>query len=158
MISDKIYSLENLLAVLPAWKKEGKIVFTNGCFDILHPGHADYLEKARVMGSCLIAGINTDNSVRRLKGPSRPVNDENTRARMLAALESVNAVVLFEEDTPYELISAIKPDILVKGDDYTPDKIVGADVVIANGGRVETVALLKGYSTTGMIEKIRKVK
>jgi len=156
--SDKIYSKESLKPIVEKWKTEGEVVFTNGCFDILHLGHVDYLEKARALGSRLIVGLNTDASVKRLKGPTRPVVDENARTRVMASLAFVDAVILFDEDTPFDLISFIKPDILVKGDDYTIDKIVGADVVMENGGEVKTVPLVKGYSTTDVITKIKNLK
>jgi len=155
--SSKILNKEQLNEILPQWKKEGKVVFTNGCFDILHLGHVDYLEKARNLGQKLIVGLNTDQSVQRLKGPARPICDESSRARVMASLEFVDAVILFDEETPLELISALKPDILVKGNDYTIENIVGADVVIKNGGSVETVPLVNGYSTTNVIEKIKKL-
>ena len=131
------------------------MVFTNGCFDILHLGHIDYLEKARAIGDKLVVGLNSDDSVRRLKGESRPVNDITARSRMLAALDFVDAVVPFEEDTPLALISELLPDVLIKGDDYQIENIVGSDVVIQNGGSVETIALVKGYSTTSIINKLK---
>ena len=132
-----------------------KIVFTNGCFDILHPGHVDYLSQARDLGDFLILGLNTDNSVKRLnKAPNRPINNEQTRAMVLAGLSSIDVIVLFDEETPYELIKLIKPDVLVKGDDYMVEKIVGYDVVKAQGGEVVTVPFLEGYSTTKLIQKI----
>lgn len=132
-----------------------KIVFTNGCFDILHPGHVDYLSQARDLGDFLILGLNTDNSVKRLnKAPNRPVNNEQTRALVLAGLASIDAIVLFDEETPYELIKSVQPDILVKGDDYAVEKIVGYDIVTALGGAVKTIPFLEGYSTTQLIRKI----
>jgi rfaE bifunctional protein nucleotidyltransferase chain/domain len=155
MTSQKIFSKEKLLPLLIQWKKKGKIVFTNGCFDILHLGHVDYLEKARALGDRLIVGLNTDSSVKKIKGPNRPVNDDYSRARIIASLQFVDAVILFEEDTPFDLISFLKPDILVKGDDYTMENIVGADIVIKNGGSVKTVPLVKGYSTSNIISKIK---
>lgn len=136
-------------------RSKKKIVFTNGCFDILHPGHVDYLSQARDLGDFLILGLNTDNSVKRLnKAPNRPINNEQTRAMVLAGLTSIDAIVLFDEETPYELIKLIKPDVLVKGDDYMVEKIVGYDVVKAQGGEVVTIPFLKGYSTTKLIQKI----
>jgi rfaE bifunctional protein nucleotidyltransferase chain/domain len=139
------------------WSKEGqRVVFTNGCFDILHLGHIDYLEKARNIGDKLIVGLNTDESVRRLKGEQRPVVDQNSRSRIIAALQFVDMVVLFDEDTPYELIENLKPDILVKGNDYSKSNIVGADIVMENGGNVETIDLVEGHSTTQIINKIQK--
>lgn len=141
------------------WKAEGnKIVFTNGCFDMLHPGHVHYLEQASTLGDRLVVGVNADASVRKLKGDGRPVYDEDVRAGMLAALGFVDAVVKFEELTPLKLIELLLPDVLVKGDDYNPGNIIGADVVLENGGRVETIALTAGYSTTGLIEKLRRLK
>ncbi len=155
---DKILDLVQLDALVAAWKKENKaIVFTNGCFDIVHLGHIDYLEKARALGDKLIVGINTDFSVQRLKGHSRPVVGESARARMLAAMEFVDAVTFFDEDTPLKLISRLLPHILVKGDDYKIDNIIGADIVIENGGKVETISLVPGYSTTKIIDKIKKI-
>lgn len=154
--SDKIYLAETLGSKIKEWKKAGKVVFTNGCFDILHLGHVDYLEKARNKGSKLIVGLNTDESVKRLKGPERPVNNEYARARVLASLQFVDAVVLFDEDTPLNLIEKLVPDILVKGDDYNISNIVGADFVIKNGGSVETISLVEGQSTSGIISKIKQ--
>ena len=130
------------------------VVFTNGCFDILHRGHIEYLTEAREQGDCLIVGLNSDASVKRLKGDSRPVNCQEDRALMLAALESVSYVILFEDDTPEKLIRSIKPDLLVKGGDYTPEQIAGADFVMKNGGSVLTVPFVQGYSTTKTIEKL----
>lgn len=156
LTANKIVSKEQAANLALHWRKEGhKVVFTNGCFDIIHLGHIDYLEKARRLGSKLIVGLNTDSSVSRLKGPTRPIVNEYSRARLLAALEFVDSVVLFDEETPLCLIEAIKPDILVKGNDYTIDKIVGADFVISNGGSVQTVDLVAGFSTSALIEKIR---
>jgi D-glycero-beta-D-manno-heptose 1-phosphate adenylyltransferase len=132
-----------------------KIVFTNGVFDILHPGHVDYLCRARDLGDVLVLGLNTDTSVKQLeKAPDRPLNDQWARARVLAALECVDFIVMFEEQTPYELIRELQPDVLVKGDDYTIEQIAGHDVVLGRGGKVITVPLVKGYSTTGLIKKI----
>ena len=155
-IYDKILNKESLEEKLNLWRKEGKtIVFSNGCFDILHRGHVEYLSKAADLGDILIIGLNTDASVRRIKGPSRPVNDEKARAVVLAALEFVDAVVFFEEDTPYNLIKNVQPDVLVKGKDYKAEDIVGYDIVVGNGGRVETIELVDGFSTTKTIEKMR---
>lgn len=138
------------------WRQAGKrIVFTNGCFDLLHLGHVDYLEKARHLGDVLVVGLNTDDSVSRFKGPNRPIQDQQSRARVLAALEFVDLVVLFNEDTPLNLISSLLPDILVKGNDYLAENIVGADVVKLHGGSVNTIALVPGYSTTHIVEKIK---
>ncbi|MFO7614476.1 MAG: D-glycero-beta-D-manno-heptose 1-phosphate adenylyltransferase [Bacteroidales bacterium] len=144
--------LSNRLAM---WRFQmRKIVFTNGCFDVLHRGHIEYLSKARDLGDMLIIGLNTDDSVKRIKGEGRPVQDQASRALILASLRFVEAVVLFDEDTPYDLISMIKPDVLVKGGDYTEETIVGADIVKANGGEVVTIPLVEGYSTSGLIEVI----
>ncbi|MBC7451437.1 MAG: D-glycero-beta-D-manno-heptose 1-phosphate adenylyltransferase [Cytophagales bacterium] len=154
--ADKIVSKEEASKLIHKWKSEGEVVFTNGCFDILHLGHIDYLEKAKQLGVRLVVGINTDASVKRLKGPERPLNNEYARARMLAALASTDAVILFDEPTPLELITAIKPDVLVKGSDYTIDTIVGADIVTEHGGSVKTIDLVEGYSTTGIIDKIKQ--
>jgi len=152
----KILRVDEAKEQVADWQRGGqKIVFTNGCFDIVHLGHIDYLEKARALGDRLVLGLNTDASVSRLKGPTRPVVDEHARARLMAALSFVDTVILFDEPTPKELIEALKPDILVKGDDYTVETIVGADFVINNGGEVKTVSLVPGYSTTGLIEKIK---
>ena len=152
----KIMRLDEAITQVADWQRAGQnVVFTNGCFDIVHLGHIDYLEKARALGDRLVLGLNTDASVSRLKGPSRPVVDEYARARLLAAMSFVDTVILFDEPTPKELIEVLKPDILVKGDDYTVETIVGADFVLNNGGEVKTVALVPGYSTTTLIEKIK---
>jgi rfaE bifunctional protein nucleotidyltransferase chain/domain len=154
--SHKILSLPALQTKLTEWRKKGeRVVFTNGCFDLLHLGHIDYLEKASQLGDRMIIGINSDASVRRLKGNSRPLQAEDARSRLLAALAFVDAVVLFEEDTPLALITALQPDVLVKGDDYTVENIVGADVVLQKGGRVETISLVEGCSTTALVNKIK---
>ena len=155
-ICNKILDKEGLEKWLEDCRKNGKkIVFSNGCFDILHRGHVEYLSKAAAFGDVMVIGLNTDASVRRLKGPSRPVNDEKARAFVLAGLECVTAVVLFDEDTPYNLIKTVQPDVLVKGSDYKPEDIVGYDVVTAKGGKVVTVDLVEGFSTTGIINKIK---
>ncbi|MBO6027201.1 MAG: D-glycero-beta-D-manno-heptose 1-phosphate adenylyltransferase [Bacteroidales bacterium] len=157
LIKNKISNRSSLTSHLSQWRAQGlKVVFTNGCFDLLHRGHVEYLAKAADMGDVLVVGLNTDASVRRLKGEGRPVNDENARALVLAALSFVDAVVLFDEDTPYELIKAVRPDVLVKGADYKPEEIVGYDIVTSYGGRVETIDLVEGYSTTGMIASLRR--
>lgn len=132
----------------------GKVVFTNGVFDLLHPGHVDVLTAARARGDALIVGVNTDASVARLKGPGRPVRNEVERAYVLAALEAVDLVVLFEEDTPLELVRSLRPDVIVKGGDYTVDSIVGASEVESWGGEVIVVPLTPGQSTTSIIEKL----
>ena len=155
-IYDKILNGESLEERLNLWRKEGKtIVFSNGCFDILHRGHVEYLSKAADLGDILIIGLNTDASVKRIKGPSRPVNDEKARAVVLAALEFVDAIMFFDEDTPYNLIKNVQPDVLVKGKDYKAEDIVGYDIVINKGGKVETIELVEGFSTTKTIEKMQ---
>jgi len=152
IIKAKILDRHELDRNLAFWRfKARKIVFTNGCFDILHRGHVEYLAQARDKGDVLIVGLNTDASVRRLKGANRPVNPQEARAMVLASLFFVDAVVLFDEDTPYELIKTVQPDVLVKGADYQPESIVGYDIVTAKGGTVETVALVEGFSTTGIV-------
>jgi len=157
MNRDKIFSLNELKDVLGLYRNTGgRIVFTNGCFDIMHAGHAEYLEEARSMGDVLIVAINSDASVRRLKGPKRPVIGQQDRALMLAALASVDYVVVFEEDTPYELIKVLQPDLLVKGGDWAPDQIVGADIVLAKGGGVMSLPFRPGLSTTTIIARIRE--
>jgi len=133
------------------------VVFTNGVFDLLHPGHVRYLRQARGLGDALIVGVNADESVRRNKGPSRPLNPEHERAEVLAALASVDAVVLFPQETPAEIIAALQPDILVKGADWAADQIVGRDIVEARGGRVERIAVEQGHSTTAILDRIRRV-
>ena len=134
-----------------------RVVFTNGCFDLLHPGHVTCLEQARLLGDALVVGVNTDASVRRLaKGPERPITPEADRAFMVAALESVDAVTLFDEDTPLELISRLLPDVLVKGGDYAPHQVVGREVVEGAGGRVVILPLLEGYSTTTLLRRLKE--
>lgn len=156
MTESKILSQEAAKKQVETWQAEGKkIVFTNGCFDIVHLGHIDYLEKARHLGDKLVLGLNTDASVKRLKGEARPVINEYARARMMAAMNFIDAVILFDEPTPKELIQLLCPNILVKGDDYSLENIVGADFVLANGGAVKTISLVKGYSTSSIIEKIK---
>jgi D-glycero-beta-D-manno-heptose 1-phosphate adenylyltransferase len=156
-IENKIMDTENLSFKLAFWKfKNQKIVFTNGCFDILHRGHIQYLSMAADLGNQLIIGLNTDNSVKRLKGSGRPIQDEKSRAIQLAALSFVSAVVLFEDDTPYNLIKIINPDFLVKGSDYKPEDIVGYDIIKKNGGEICTIDFVEGYSTSDLIEKIKK--
>lgn len=151
----KIKHLDVLTAIITAEKARGKrIVFTNGCFDLLHAGHVKYLQKARHLGDLLVLGLNSDTSVRRLKGDLRPLIGEDERANILAALDCIDYVVVFDEDTPLELITALKPDILAKGGDYTADGVVGKDVVEAYGGRVELVSFVDGKSTTNIIERI----
>ena len=141
-----------------AWRaqQKGRVVFTNGVFDLLHPGHVELLERSRAEGDLLVVGVNTDASVRRLgKGTERPIVPEASRARVLAGLAAVDCVVLFDEDTPLQLITALGPDVLVKGADYALDQIVGADVVTARGGKVVRVPLVSGFSTTSIVERLR---
>lgn len=158
IIEEKIFNQEVLKARLNVWRLlEKKIVFTNGCFDLVHLGHVDYLAKAADLGDKLIVGLNSDKSTSRIKGPNRPITDERSRAFILASMSFVDAVVLFDEETPINLISLVKPDILVKGADYKIDQIVGSDIVIQNGGSVKTLDYLPGYSTTLIEEKIRSL-
>ena len=148
--------MSQLLVRLAEWRAAGRlVVFTNGCFDLLHLGHVDYLEHARHLGGALVVGLNTDASVSCLK-PGRPLQDEQARARILASLAFVDAVVLFGEPTPRVLIEAVRPDVLVKGDDYAIDGIVGHEFVLNNGGQVLTVPLVPGYSTSRIVEKVRR--
>jgi rfaE bifunctional protein nucleotidyltransferase chain/domain len=156
VIQHKIFSPKEIVFQVNRWKLLNKTIsFTNGCFDILHPGHIASLSDAARESDFLIVGLNSDGSARRLKGAGRPVMDEKSRALMLASLLIVDAVVIFEEDTPLELIEMIKPDVLVKGGDYTIDQIVGAKEVIAAGGRVVINPIVEGFSTTGIIGKIQ---
>lgn len=153
---NKILSLDDLKNRIDEWHASGKkIVFTNGVFDLLHIGHITYMAKAAELGDKLIIGLNSDSSVKRLKGDDRPVNDQNSRAALLAALFFVDAVTIFEEDTPHNLITKLLPDVLVKGADYQVENIVGAKEVIANGGEVKTITFVDGYSSTSIINKIR---
>jgi rfaE bifunctional protein nucleotidyltransferase chain/domain len=153
----KIKSREEAQVQVKAWQAKGDtVVFTNGCFDLLHLGHVDYLEKARELGDRLVIGLNTDDSVSRFKGPERPLQDQDSRARILASLQFVDLVVFFNEDTPFDLISALIPNVLVKGSDYLAENIVGADVVKKAGGVVKTIDFVPGYSTTRIVEKIKR--
>ena len=153
----KILTWPALRRRLAAWRRRrARVVFTNGCFDLIHPGHVRYLRTARRLGDVLVVGVNSDASVRRLKGPSRPIVPEDARCEVLAALEMVDAVVLFDQDTPYELIRVVQPDVLVKGGDWRPDHIVGADIVRARGGRVRSLRFAPGYSTSALVDRIRK--
>ena len=155
-LKEKIVSQNQALKELKTWReKNKKIVFTNGCFDIIHPGHIDYLSQARDLGDILVLGLNTDQSVRRLnKGLNRPINDERTRAYVLAGLASVDLIVFFDEETPYNLIKLLQPNVLVKGQDYEVEKIIGFDILKENGGQVITIPFLDGYSTSSLIKKI----
>jgi D-beta-D-heptose 7-phosphate kinase/D-beta-D-heptose 1-phosphate adenosyltransferase len=156
-IPDKIFTLDALLTQLKRWHLQSKkIVFTNGVFDILHEGHIASLCEAASHGDILIVGVNSDASVKRLKGESRPVNNENSRALLLASMLMTDAIVIFKEDTPLHLITNILPDVMVKGGDYTLDQIVGAKEVIANGGQVVIAPIIEGFSTTSIIERMKK--
>ena len=157
VIQNKVLNAEQLPGVVNRWHFfNKKIVFTNGCFDLLHLGHVDYLSQAKDQGDVLIVGVNTDKSVKMLeKGDNRPITDENARAMLVASLHFVDAVVLFDEATPYELIQKVQPDILVKGKDYKEEDIVGYDIVKAKGGKVITIDLVPGYSTTRIEQKIK---
>ena len=151
-IRQKIVTVEQLMAFLSVHATK-KVVFTNGCFDILHLGHVEYLAKARDLGDLLIVGLNSDQSVRQLKGSNRPINPQHARSTLLAALEAVDFVVIFEEETPLQLIQQIMPHVLVKGGDYAMVDIVGADTVIKNGGTVKTIPLTDGFSTTHIVNQ-----
>ena len=156
-IQSKIYKWEDLSKVIAIWKfKDRKIVFTNGCFDILHKGHVTYLAQAAELGDNLIVGLNSDASVKKLKkGPNRPIQDQDSRAVILASLHHVSAVILFDEETPAELIKLVQPDVLVKGGDWKPEQIVGYDTVKAKGGEVVSIDFLPGFSTTAIEQKIK---
>lgn len=157
LLEDKLRPLGSVLKKLDILKRQGKqIVFTNGCFDLMHFGHARYLQDARSKGDILVVGVNSDSSVRRIKGSKRPIVDEQNRLKLVACLESVDFALLFGEDTPLNLIRKIRPDILVKGADWSKDRIVGAEFVRGYGGKVLTVKLVKGLSTTNLIDKIAK--
>ena len=153
-IETKIFSLEELIKKREEWRNE-TVVFTNGCFDLLHRGHVFYLAEARKLGDRLIIGVNSDESVSRLKGPNRPIQNENDRMYILAGLESVDAVVLFHDETPLKLISQISPQVLVKGGDYEIEKIVGYDFVVHQGGIVKTIPFVSGKSTTNIVKKMQ---
>jgi D-glycero-beta-D-manno-heptose 1-phosphate adenylyltransferase len=153
-IAAKIQTFAQIDETAQQWRQEGqKVIFTNGCFDILHYGHLHYLAAAHDLGDRLVVGLNSADSVRRLKGATRPINDEETRTHLLAALEYIDAVVVFEDDTPLDLIKIVKPDYLVKGGDWRPEQIVGSDIVLAQGGQVLSLPFVQGYSTTN-IEQI----
>lgn len=151
----KLVSLKKLTEELKPLKKKGKkVVFTNGCFDIIHAGHVRYLKKARSLGDCLVVGLNSDSSVRSIKGPTRPIVPQGERAEVLGALWFVDYIVIFNDPTPLKLIEAVKPDILAKGADWAAKDIVGGDVVTKNGGKIKRITLVKGRSTTNIIRKI----
>lgn len=158
MINSKIKTLAKLRKIISRLKTKGEtIVFTNGCFDLLHYGHIKYLEDAKRKGDILVLAVNRDASVRRIKGTKRPIVNEKDRVRIVAALESVDYVVLFKEDTPIKIIKLLKPDILVKGADWNRNNMVGRDFVLSYGGRISTIKLVKGRSTTNLIRKIAKL-
>lgn len=156
-INSKVFRMDQALEwQLAVWRfHQRKIVFTNGCFDLLHLGHIEYLAKSAAEGNLLMIGLNTDDSVKRIKGDARPIKDEQSRALSLAAMSFVDAVVFFEEDTPLRLIELVQPDVLIKGADYAEKDIVGADVVLGKGGRVVTMDYLPGYSTSALIQQIK---
>lgn len=156
-IAERIKEWPEINHIVSALKEQGKtIVFTNGCFDILHYGHLKYLEEAKACGDILVVGLNSDQSVKRLKGPSRPVNGQLERAYLLCGLKPVDYVVIFDQDTPLDLIKLIIPNVLVKGGDWKANQIVGSDLVIENGGQVKSLLFQDGFSTTNIIEKINK--
>jgi D-beta-D-heptose 7-phosphate kinase/D-beta-D-heptose 1-phosphate adenosyltransferase len=153
-ITSKLITLDEAMALFtPEFRKENYLVFTNGCFDVLHRGHVYYLSKAREMGDLLVIGLNSDDSVTRLKGEGRPVNDQQSRAEVLGALAFVDYIILFEEDTPMELITSLRPDILVKGGDYKLEEVVGHREVATYGGKVTTIPVVEGYSSTSIIKR-----
>lgn len=157
-VDPRVMDLIGIQRMANIWRMKGdRIVFTNGCFDILHRGHVEYLQEAAALGDRLVIGLNSDESVRRQnKGPERPLNDQDSRAKVLTALRLVDAVVIFDQDTPLELIQAIGPDVLVKGGDWTEDKIVGAGYVRSMGGDVRSLKLVEGFSTTSLVDRIRR--
>jgi rfaE bifunctional protein nucleotidyltransferase chain/domain len=155
-VSGKLKTVDEAAAIATQARKIGKsVVFTNGCFDLLHRGHVHTLRQAKASGDLLIVGLNSDRSVKSIKGLARPILPQTDRVELIAAMEMVDYVVLFDEPDPYQLIAAIKPDVLAKGGDWSADKIVGADIVAQNGGRVEVIPYLQGFSTTEIIERIR---
>lgn len=156
-IKSKILSRQDMVKQVGLWRNENQeIVFTNGCFDLLHKGHVDYLNRAADKGDVLIVAVNSDASVAKIKGPHRPIQDESSRLWVLSSLACISAVTIFSEDTPMELIKLLKPDVLVKGGDYTLETIVGASEVLQNGGKVEVIPFLEGYSTSRLEDRIRR--
>ena len=156
ILNNKILDKERLLVKLTDWKEENKkIVFTNGCFDLIHLGHIEVIARSADLGDILIIGVNTDNSIKRLKGKNRPIVEEISRAKQLAALEFVDAVIFFDQDTPIDLIKMINPNIITKGGDYNTDQVIGNDIVTQNDGEVVIIPLTQGYSTTSILEKIK---
>ena len=159
LVNNKIFTeIDLLVKKINSWRLlSNTIVFTNGCFDLMHAGHIHLLTSAKNLGDKLIVGVNSDNSVKKIKGPTRPINDEQMRLKLLASLFYVDAVILFNEETPYELIKAAEPDILVKGGDYIPEKIVGADMVLSRGGKVEIINYIEGLSSSATEQKIKQL-
>jgi rfaE bifunctional protein nucleotidyltransferase chain/domain len=159
-VSEGVLSRDEAIEYANRLRQRGlRVVFTNGVFDLLHPGHVRYLQHARGLGDALIVGVNSDRSARALeKGPNRPINSERERAEVIAALASVDAVVIFDEETPHDIVVALEPDVLVKGADWAEGTIVGADLVASRGGQVVRVPLVEGYSTSGLIEKVRRLE
>lgn len=156
MTPQPLFSIDAALAQITQWRREGRrVVFTNGVYDLLHPGHVRYLQAAKALGDVLVVGVNSDRSVRANKGPERPVNPECERAELIAALACVDAVAVFDEDTPHAIISRLQPDVLVKGADWPADQIVGRDVVEARGGKVVRIAVEEGFSTSALIAKVK---
>ena len=156
ILNSKILDKERLLVKLTDWKEEDKkIVFTNGCFDLIHLGHIEVIARSADLGDILIIGVNTDNSIKRLKGKNRPIVEEISRAKQLAALEFVDAVVFFDQDTPIDLIKMINPNVITKGGDYNTDQVIGNDIVTQNNGEVVIIPLTQGYSTTSILKKIK---
>ena len=154
-IKHEVVDIDHMVAI---WNFQNKkIVFTNGCFDLIHRGHVDYLAKASEFGDILVVGLNTDDSVKRIKGEHRPVSDEDARANILASMLFVDGVFFFDEDTPYELIKRVNPNVLIKGADYKEEDIVGYDIVKANNGEIKTIDLVEGYSTTNLIKKVKQI-
>jgi len=157
--NNKIIAAQDLKQRLGNWKQEGKkIVFTNGCFDLVHLGHIQYLQEAKKQGDILIVGLNSDSSVNKIKGKGRPILDQNSRSEILAAFEFVDVVTLFDQDTPLELIEQLVPDVLIKGSDYLAENIVGSEIVLNSGGEVVTIDLVEGYSTSNIIKKVKKLQ
>jgi len=157
--NNKIIAIQDLKQGLGNWRQEGKkIVFTNGCFDIVHLGHIQFLQEAKNLGDILIVGLNSDSSVNKIKGKGRPILDQNSRSEILAAFEFVDGVIIFDQDTPFRLIEQLVPDVLVKGSDYLAENIVGSEIVLNSGGEVITIDLVEGYSTSNIIEKVKKLQ
>ena len=155
-VKNKIFNKNNLLEKLQIWRGANKkIVFTNGCFDLIHLGHIEVLARSADLGDILIIGVNTDSSIKELKGNNRPIIEENSRAQQLASLEFVDAVILFNEQTPLELIKVIKPNVITKGGDYNPEQVVGNEIAVKNEGEVIIIPLTQGYSTTSILDKIK---